>query len=127
MRVDEVLAFVDEVKPNVISDEVKITWLNTLERKIFHHLVMNYEHELDEEGNEPKEPHIGEEDKGTELIAPEEYADVYRYYLLAKIDFMNQDTDLYLNDAAMFNQAYTELCNYWSRTHKQLGPDHFEV
>lgn len=127
MKVNEILAFVDEIKPNVIPDEIKITWINTVERKIFFNLVMNYEHELDEDGNEPEPPHITEEDDETELIAPEEYADVYRYYLMSKIDFMNQDTDLYMNDAAMFNQAYVEFANYWSRTHKQLGADHFEV
>lgn len=122
MTVNDVLSFVDEMKPNVISDEVKIAWLNTVERKIFTNIVSNYENP-----DEIEQKTLGEEDKGVELIAPEEYADVYRYYLMSKIDFRNQETDLYMNDAQMFNAAYIEFANYWSRTHKQLRPDHFEV
>jgi hypothetical protein len=122
MKVGEILALVDEEKPNLIADEMKIGWLNTVERKIFTNVV-----ESRENPDEIQQKTITEQDFDVDLIAPEEYADVYRYYILAKIDYVNQETDLYMNDSQMFNQAFIEFANYWTRTHKQIGPGHFEV
>lgn len=124
MKVEDVLSQVDELKPNAYEDEMKISWLNALEKKIFNSVVSNYEQTEDE--NYEYTP-LTEQNTGEELIAPDEYAGVYVFYLMGKIDFFNQDTDLYMNDAAMFNQAFQELADYWSRTHEAKGSDSFYV
>ncbi len=63
MTIEEVLAQVDELKPNQYSDIVKISWLSKLDAKIFIEVISRYEIEKEE----PEK----EEEEEEELIARE--------------------------------------------------------
>ena len=43
MTVEEVLAQVDELKPNQYSDMIKVDWLSRLDRKIWEEVITQYE------------------------------------------------------------------------------------
>ena len=53
-----------------------------------------------------------------ELLMPYPYDDIYHWYLLAIID-MNEETQLYENDMAVFNSAWARAQAWYRRnTHK---------
>ena len=58
-----------------------------------------------------------ETDPGTELLAPFPYDEIYTYWLAAKVDWQNLEMDKYANDRTLFNNAWRELDDYWTRTH----------
>ena len=43
-----------------------------------------------------------------QLLLPAPWEEVYVLYLISKIDFYNQESDLYANDAAMYEQKWSE-------------------
>lgn len=49
------------------------------------------------------------------LLAPEPYSQLYVYYLCAQIDMQNQEFDLYQNNAALYNKAYSDYASYYNR------------
>jgi hypothetical protein len=40
---------------------------------------------------------------------------VYVYWLMARIDHLNQEIDKYNTDRAMFENAYYEMSDWWNR------------
>lgn len=59
-------------------------------------------------------------DEGTELIMPSPYDMLYVYWLMAKIDHMNQEIDKFNNDRALFDNAYAQASDWWTRTHRPV-------
>lgn len=73
----------------------------------------------------PDFPGYGNEtDRGTQLLIREPYTDVYLFWLLSRIDLINQEMDLYQNDAALFNTALETFNNYWTRTYMPVQRVH---
>ena len=124
MTVGEILAMVDEIKPNTFDENLKITWLSELEGRIFNDIVLTHEHELvdDGEGNmiEPTFAGYDETSENEEVIAPDTYADLYRHYLFAQMDYSNGETDRYSNSVIMFNSSYQQFSNWYNSTHKPI-------
>ena len=124
MTISKVLARVDEIKANTYDEKTKISWLSELEGRIFNDIFLTHEHELveDEEGNlvEPTFSGFDEGSENEELIAPDTYADVYRNYLFAMIDFSNGETERYTNSMIMFNSSLKEFGDWYNRTHKPI-------
>ena len=124
MTVANILAEVDEIKPNTYDEAVKIKWLSQLDGKIFNDLLLTHEHDLveDEEGNlvEPTFTAYTEEDENVDVIAPDAYADLYRHYLFAQIDYSNGEADRFQNSMIMHNSALKEFYDYYNRTHKPI-------
>lgn len=58
MTIEEVLAQVDELKPNQYSDTVKISWLSKLDSKIFVEVISRYEVEKEEVEEEAEEEEV---------------------------------------------------------------------
>ena len=56
-------------------------------------------------------------DRGTELLAPFPYDEIYTHYLMAKVDDNNLEWDKYNNDMLKFNNSYDTLSDWWTRTH----------
>lgn len=118
--IGDVLAEVDELMPHNYDDSMLVKWLSNLELKIVNELFRTHKLAEDEayllefEGYD-------DEDSGSELLVKEPYSELYRYYLMAKICFANQETDRYTNEMLMFNAAYQEFANYWNQTHMPLS------
>ena len=118
MRIDEILADVDEIKPNTYDDNVKLRWLSELDGKIFDQIILTHEHEVPEEGELTFEPY---QSLSEDLLVPFPYTDLYRHYLFAMIDYSNGETDRYQNSMVMFNASYQEFTNWYNRTHKPIS------
>lgn len=120
VTVGEVIAVVDNTKPNGFEEELKKKWIEQLEETIFEELVKNCEE--DEEVNE-KADYMENE---TVLRIPVPYDDVYRYYVEAQIDYGNGEIDKYNNSMGMFNQAYETMSGWYIRNHMPLQKGKFK-
>ena len=126
MTLNEILTNVKELKPNQFEDKVLLEWINTIEGKVENEvLCMREEDERIKALGYKK--YTEETDRRTELLVPDPYTDLYRYYLFAMIDLTNEETDRYANDMLMFNNSWTEFANYWYRTHKTALQQRFRV
>lgn len=128
MKIYDVLARVDELKPSQFDDNTKISWLSELDGRIFNTVIMTHVHDLikktviDEETNEETEELVeptftAYTDEEQELLLDDTYADVYRHWLYAMMDYANGETERYQNSMIMFNSKYQEFCDWYNSTH----------
>lgn len=113
MYLKEAIKRCDQMRPNTIDEEMKAEWLYELEGRLAH--VMNA----------PSPERVWPED--SELSMPAPYEQVYERYLCAMIDLANQETDLYANDAAFFEQTWAEATAWWNRTHRPEPSQNWKV
>ena len=113
MTILEALTVVDKLKPNQYDTETKIMWLDILDRHISNDLILTHEMETPE-----FEGYDGDTDiQNTTLLAPDDYRDVYRWWLEMQIDKANSELGKYNNDAVLYNSTYHELASYYNRTY----------
>lgn len=114
MTIGSAIGKVQEIKPNGVSRETMVDWLNEIDTTIYREIVKTHEfaENLVFTGYSSFE---GTDADRTMLLAPEPYSRLYIYWLCAQIDLQNQEFDLYQNNAALFNQAYREYQNYCNR------------
>lgn len=124
MTVGEVLALVDEIRPNTFDENLKILWLSELEGRIFNDVILTHEHDLveNEEGElvEPTFTGYDETSENEELIAPNTYSDLYRNYLFTMMDYSTGETERYTNSMLMFNNSYQQFTDWYNRNHKPI-------
>lgn len=112
MRIEDVLAEVDETKPSQYDDSLKIQWISRLEGKIYQDVYLTHESDREWEFSG-----YTQDDMCAELFVDDTYADLYKYYLFAMIDFHNQEIDRYNNAMIMFNASLDDFKAYYNRTH----------
>lgn len=112
MTIDKIIDLVDAQKPNAYPSEVKIAWLDKMDRMAFQEIIATHE-----EGQESFEGYDEDTDGETELLIPDEFWKVYLYWLYAMIDFANQEIQRYGNSMIMFNSEYAQFGNWYNRTH----------
>lgn len=116
MTIAEVIARVDNVKPNTYEQLTKIKWLSQLEWSIKREIVDVHEGSSEVEFNGFDENTPLE----TRLIAPEPYDEIYIRWLEAQIDYANGEIGRYNNSMAMFNTAMESFRSFYYRTHLPL-------
>ena len=112
MNIKEALDMADQMKPNMMLRPVKLAYLNEIDGMIYEELVLRHEH-TEEEAVRPK--YDMDTDPGTELIMPGPYDMLYVYWLMSKIDLLNMEMDKFNNDRALFETAYAEASDWWTR------------
>lgn len=115
MNIQEALDLADAMKPNMMTDQVKIAFLQELDQKIWTEIVMTHAHTAEQE---TMPEYDTDTDRGTELLVPDPYGtEMYPYWIMSKIDTLNQEIDKYNNDRAMFEHEYDEMSDWWNRTY----------
>ena len=118
MTLQEALDLTDEMKPNMMTRNTKIRFLKEIEQLIYHEIILKHHHAP----GQYTEPDYSETtDPGTVLIVPDTYAMVYVYWIMSKIDMLNQEDARYMNDRALFENAYGTFSDYWTREHMPIG------
>lgn len=117
--INEIITEVDEIKPNAYDEGIKIKWLSNLDYRIYNDIIKT--HEQDEDNEITSFAGYDESNEDTELLAPDPYSELYKYYLYSMIDFSNSETDRYANSMQMFNTAYSDYQNHYNRTHLPIG------
>lgn len=137
MTIDEVITYVDEVKPNDYSYDLKIKWLSQLDGIIKRDWIDTHKLDLPFPfpPPAPKEGEQGEDDEtegkteramppydtdtphDTVLLAYPPYDMMYVHWVESKIDYHNHEYDKYNNSATQYNDIYTAFARHFSRTH----------
>lgn len=112
MRIREVLAEIDVMRPNAYTDGEKIALLNTIEGRIYHE-ILSKAAEFEGEFQPFRE---GEEER--ELAAPVPFTDIYGFFLAARIDFANGDSGRYNDTMVLFNQAWDDYAAWYRENHR---------
>lgn len=112
MTLAEIIAQVDEFRPNMFTKEQKTAWINEIESKVVSQVINKALW-----GNDKFVPYEYELNAETTLRVPDESCDVYRTYLFAKMDYMNAETDRYNMDAAMHDAAWKDYASEYRREH----------
>ena len=117
MTIAEVISNVDSLKPNTFSNEDKVKWLSTLDTKIKVQIIDTHE------CNDPVYfyGYDSTEDMETELLVPAPYDEMYQRWLEAQIDYHNGEDKRYNNSIILFNSAYKNFKEYYTRTHMPVS------
>lgn len=116
MLVKEMIALVNEVRPNAIPDVLKLRWINEIEGKLASQVflvrdVESYLHESDEE----------------ELVLEAPWDGVYEFYLYAMIHNANAEYDRYDNSYAIYNEKLSQYKKWYTTHYPTVGDVTFET
>ena len=117
MTIQKALDMADEMKPNMMSRELKIAFLAEIEQIIHREVIMKHEHTQEQETLPEYTP---DTDPGTVLVIPAPYDMLYVYWLMSKIDHQNLEMDKFNNDNALFENKYESMCDWYTREHMPL-------
>lgn len=116
MTIDEAIADFDAQVPNQYSRLEKIKWLDACDRDIFENVISHREGAEVTSFSGYDENTAGD----TELLVSSPYADVYRYWLEAQVDFSNREHSAFNNAMMMYQQYCSSFANFYCRRHRQL-------
>lgn len=110
MRLSDIIARVDEARPNQFDKDIKTNWINELEAKVHRTVLRNTLW-----GSDGYEPYVYDRDSERTLAIPDEHCDCYETYLYAKMDYTNGEIDRYNADAAMHQAAWQDFAADYRR------------
>lgn len=119
MTINEVIAEIDILKPNMYGEKEKIKWLSRLDARIYNEIICTHEYNEDEE--EISFTGYTENDGETTLIAGEPYDEMYVRWLEAQMDYSNMEYENFNNANAVFESIYREYANAYNRAHMPKG------
>ncbi len=122
MTLAELIAYVDQIRPNAYDKDVETGWINEIEHKVYEQVVSRAVDSGDFYG-----PYNYDRDAERTLIVEDAHKAVYVTYLLAQMDYANMELDRYNADAAMHQAAWDEYAaeyrrNHMPRTHEFTVP-----
>ena len=111
MTPNKVIEMVEAVKPNVYSDEMKLSWISELDGIVKRQVIQEVDFT----------PYKYPDDLDKELLIPAPYDNVYATYVEAKIDYYNKEFGNYNNSVGMFDGMFTEYKKAYIREHQAKG------
>lgn len=112
MKVREVLATVDQLRPNAYTDEEKINMLNTIEGRVYTDIFQKAE------GFEGEFIPFKEGQEERELAVPVPFTELYIFFLMSRIDFLNGDSGRYNDTMVLLQNAWDEYAAYYRENNK---------
>lgn len=112
MTLAELIAYVDQIRPNAFDKEQETGWVNEIEHKVYDQVVSRAVDAGDFYG-----PYNYELDAERTLLVEDAHKAVYVAYLLAQMDYANMELDRYNADAAMHQAAWQEYAAEYRRNH----------
>lgn len=123
MKPSEVIEKADRNRPNMMAEQDKYFALNEIEGRVYNEILMKHEHsaDLEKPHYEPADENDQEEtEEEPDMLVPDEYAKLYVYWLYCAIDELNQEIEKYNADRALFEDAWGNFGDYWTREHMPL-------
>lgn len=122
MKLANLFAMVDEIKPNQFGNHIKTQWLNEIEFKVVEEVI-----NMAEEQNIKFKPYDYDIDAERDLYAPDVFNDIYIGYINAKIDYHLSELDRYNIAVAMYQSAFNDFASWYRRNHmpkqrNSIGP-----
>ena len=117
MTINEAITLADDMKPNMLSMAAKVKYINEIEGKVHAEILMKHEHTAAEETC----PHYDNStDQGTELLVKAPYDMLYVFWIMTRIDILNQEMDKFNDDYALFQNAWDNYGDNYINTHMPL-------
>lgn len=113
MTLADLIAYVDQIRPNAFDKEQETGWVNEIEHKVYDQVINKAVGNIT---NDPT-PYFYDQNAETELLVEDAHKAVYVTYLLAQMDFANMELDRYNADAAMHQAAWQEYAAEYRRNH----------
>lgn len=104
MKINEAIRRANLLRGNTISDEQKYAWVNDLDGQIAEMM------------GKDAPASVFPEDR--ELLMPAPYEEVYQLYLVSKIDFYNNEIEMYANELTVYEAAINEAKAWWRRNNR---------
>lgn len=108
MRLSEIIAHCDTIKPNTYSFSQKKKWLMKIESDIREYYTLYSQEKADMDFLKDENPL---------LLLDESKEDIYLYYLISMIDLSNQEYSHYNNSVSFFNSIYSDWKKEYRRAH----------
>ena len=103
MTLSECLAQVESLKHNTVPEAMKLVWLTELDQRVIIDVLNTHALSVEEQAEaDGFTPYTSESDDSIILLIPDPFSEIYRYWLMARIDEVNRDS------------AYTGRCYLWS-------------
>lgn len=110
MKLSEVIAMVDEIKPNAFSDDTKTAWINECEGLVQTEVLLWATEEI--------VTYHYADDKDKELLAQPPHDKIYGAYLTAMIDYANGEYNKYQNTMQLFNGYFGEFMRWFALNYR---------
>lgn len=107
MTVSDAIARADELRVNLLGEEIKAGWIHSVEQIVAD--MMGEKSSLT--GNYSK-------DRNVELLMPAPHDNIYVKYLAAMISYYSGDDAGYANDIELYNKSFAESSSWWIRNHR---------
>lgn len=118
MTVNDIVTFVDRIYSNDIDMDVKVGLIAHCDEQLRLDLLPT--HEPDKDCKNPEQD-TGTYDGDTVLFAPDRYADLYRWYLQARLALILSQAGMYQTCAALYESTRDEFAKEYNRTHMPYG------
>lgn len=115
MKIEDAIAEVDSLKPNMFEEKEKIKWLSRLDRRIYEEIILTHEYNDGEE--EVSFSSYTADDNEAELLVGEPYDELYIHWLEAQIDYNNMEYESFNASNALFESTYSAFRNAYNRSH----------
>jgi len=131
MKPTEAIQTADQMKPNMMSDELKIRFLNEIEARVHGEIIMKCEHTAEQEECPVytlPDPGDTDPDPEPDMLVPDKYAMMYVYWLESRIDELNQEASKFNNDRTLFEVEWNNFFDSYIQEHKPLtAASHFHI
>lgn len=121
MTLAELIAYIDQIRPNAFDKEVETGWISEIEQKVYDQVISRAAPEI------PHGPYNYEEDAERTLLVEDAHKAVYVTYILAQMDYAYAEIDRYNMDVSMHQAAWDNYAaeyrrNHLPRTHELTVP-----
>lgn len=113
MTIGQAIELIDTTHPNDYTKSQKVAWLSEIDKKVYD-MMLRHEHDilpLDFNG------YSDSTSVDTDLLIPDEYAEVYHQFLEMKVSLMDRDYAYYNNAATLYTGLWNEYTAYENRNH----------
>ena len=117
MKIIEAINRLDSIRPNTYTFEEKLSWLSTLDGRVFENIIKRHE----DAAIDTFDGYNDQNDTERELLIPHPYDEAYIHWLCAKVDYFNGESGRYASSSAQFNAIYDDFSRYYNRTHMPIG------
>ena len=112
---NSVIEELEEVKPNVVPDEIKYKWLANLDGRI----------SIEVFGQKEATVYTLPDDADKTLMVSAPYDDIYVLYCSAMVDFYNREYENYNNAVMVFQESMGALKTWYIQNHRQCEARNF--
>lgn len=119
MTYENAIASADLMRPNAVTEEQKITWLNELE--------MRFQEAQDANAPAGTVPAATVRRTSGTMKIPAPFDRVYVHWLCAMLDQALCETDQYANDMQLFNSAWQDARAWWRRHNRPCRSHEWKV